>query len=203
MTHTETSFLRQGKTNEVSSFFWAIPIKPPLVTINATEYWAKQPSFNICVWYQHGHRFYNRECSKQEIHNSIKTGTIQKLCSLMERKDSYCLGTAQSRGLICAASKPLQITIPSMLPPGSCAQQYSSGIHQQHGAASSCPSVAQEGGAGAPPSPAAEQGLPHGSCTAPHPQPWARWRGSMEWTASPAHRFVIKQQETKSRCCKE
>lgn len=115
--------------------------------------------------------FITGSASKQEIHNSIKTGTIQKLCSLMERKDSYCLGTAQSRGLICAASKPLQITIPSMLPPGSCAQQYSSGIHQQHGAASSCPWVAQEGGAGPHQAPLLSRVCPTGAALPHTPSP--------------------------------
>lgn len=175
------------KINEASNFFWALPINPPHVTINITEYWKKHPSFNIHVWYQHGHSFYNRESGKQEIYNSIKAGITQKLCSLMVRKDSYCLGTAQSRGLICAASKALQITIPSMFPPGCCTQQCSSGIHHQHRA----------GGAGAPPSPT-------GAAQPDIPSPGHGGGAAQEWTVPPAHWFVFQQQETKSRqCCKE
>lgn len=77
------------------------------------------------------------ECSKQEIHNSVKAGIIQKLCYVMERSDINFLGTAPSSNLICAASKPLQIAILFMLPPGSCAQQCRPGIYHQHRAASS------------------------------------------------------------------
>lgn len=203
MTHTETSFLRQGKADEVSSFFWAIPIKPSLVTINATEYWAKQPSFNICVWYQHGHRFYNREWSKQEIHNSIKTGYYTKALLSDGKKRQLLLrhSPEQRSNLRCQQTSPNYNSFhaPSRL--------LCTAIQLWHSPAAQGSFLLPLGGSGrrgrTPPSPAAEQGLPHGSCTAPRPQPWARCRGSTEWTASPAHRFVIKQQETKSRCCKE
>lgn len=136
--HTDASsafLLRQGKFNEVSRFFWAVPIKTLYVTVNFTEFWVKQPSFNVCVQYQYSHKFYSRECSEQEIHNSVKAGIIQKLCYLMERSDINFLGTAPSSG---AASKPLQITILFMLPPGSWVQQFGAGICRQHRAASSC-----------------------------------------------------------------
>lgn len=189
-TCTETSLLRQEKVNEASSFFWAIPIKPPYVIINATEYWAKQPSFNICVLYQHGHRFYNRECGKQEIHNSIKAGITPKLYSLME---SYCLGTAQSRGLICAASRALQITIPSVHPPGSCAQQCSSGIHQQHRAASPAPGwLGSRAGTPAIPAGAALPGIPspgHGG-------------GAGGWAAPPEHQTAGNKEQELQRIVK-
>lgn len=57
--------------------------------------------------------------------NSIKTGFIQKLQYLMQRLDSNFTGIALSRGPVCAASKPLLITIPTMHAPSFHAQQYS------------------------------------------------------------------------------
>lgn len=188
----------------VSNFFWAMPIKIPYVTVNFTEFWVKQPSFNVCVWHQYSHKFYSMECSKQEIHNSVKAGIIQKLCYLMERSDINFLGTAPSSNLICAASKPLQITILFMLPPCSCAQQCAPGIYHQHRAASSCVSssgwLVKSDSSPTKPCCGAE---PQGSCIAYHPQSWGSWMDRMGWATSPGCRFVIKWHMTNTRLHKK
>lgn len=121
-----------------------------------------------------------------ETHNSIKAGITRKLCFLME---SYCLGTAQGRSLICAAGKALQITTPSVLPPGSCAQQNSPGALQEPRAAPPAPGrLGQEGQEGQEP----QQAPPEPPC------PASPARGA----APPAHQTAGNKEQALQRVAK-